>query len=318
MKKFILTLLFVSFFYGNDKLLELYRTQGIQSVELYLNQQLTKQSYWEKYLQSKNISNGYYESIETIIKCDINMQNIAIYSTKNNSTQIFRSKVITGAKNGDKRTEGDLKTPLGVYKLTQKKTKLDPFYGPLALVTNYPNIYDRIQGKTGSGIWIHGMPFEGGREPYTKGCIALDNAELIKLSNTIDYAKSILIIDNNNTKVSKKEMALVLSQLFTWKQSWQNNNLEKYLNFYSEEFIKSNGMKIKSFKKYKKRIFGKNETKSILFTNINIIPYPNSFGKKMYQIKYLQDYKAPSYKSKNNKVLYIEIIDNHLQILFES
>lgn len=41
---------------------------------------------------------------------------------------------------GDKFTEGDKKTPNGVYELTQKKTDVDGFYGPFAF-TILSNIF---------------------------------------------------------------------------------------------------------------------------------------------------------------------------------
>ncbi len=53
-----------------------------------------------------------------------------------------------------------MKTPEGVYELTSKLTKLDSFYGPLALVTSYPNTFDKAMNKKGHGIWIHGMPLD--------------------------------------------------------------------------------------------------------------------------------------------------------------
>ena len=45
---------------------------------------------------------------------------------------------------GKKEFEGDKKTPEGSYDLVQKRTGLDQFYGPLALVTSYPNNFDQI------------------------------------------------------------------------------------------------------------------------------------------------------------------------------
>jgi murein L,D-transpeptidase YafK len=305
--------------FSNNAIIELYRTAGITSVELYLNEQLTKKSYWENYLTTKNTQYGYYESIEYIVTSTKDNKEISIQKNEGgNYKEVFKSSIITGEADGDKRIEGDLKTPLGAYKLTQKKTKLDQFYGPLAFVTNYPNKFDRIQGKTGSGIWIHGMPFDGDRPPFTKGCIALENDELTNLAQNLNINNAVLIIDNNKTNESKEELALVLAELFSWKHAWQENNLDGYLSYYSNEFIKSNGMQIKDFKRYKTRIFAKNEPKSILYKDINIIPYPNSINKKMYHIEYFQDYKAPSFQSKNKKELYIEIIDNKMQILFET
>ena len=55
-----------------------------------------------------------------------------------------------------------------------------------------------VVDKNGSGIWIHGMPYNADREKFTKGCIALDNNELenavqTMAQNIANYNLSALI-----------------------------------------------------------------------------------------------------------------------------
>lgn len=82
---------------------------------------------------------------------------------------------IHGQKEGDKQTEGDLRTPEGIYFVTGKvRGPLDfEEYGSQAHALNYPNPVDRLRGKSGSGIWIHskGKPIAN---QATRGCIAID------------------------------------------------------------------------------------------------------------------------------------------------
>lgn len=82
---------------------------------------------------------------------------------------------IHGQKEGDKNTEGDMRTPEGVYFVTGKvRSPLDfEEYGSQAHALNYPNPVDRLRGKSGSGIWIHskGKPIAN---QATRGCIAID------------------------------------------------------------------------------------------------------------------------------------------------
>ena len=77
----------------------------------------------------------------------------------------------------EKSVEGDQRTPLGVYYITSRLEgrQLTDFYGSGALLLNYPNEYDRRQGRTGSGIWLHGVPSDSyARSPNsTDGCVAL-------------------------------------------------------------------------------------------------------------------------------------------------
>ena len=318
MKHLLFFILFTTFLYSNNSLVDTYREHGINAVEKILNKSLSKKSYWDNFLKNKDVSNGYYESIDNILVCTKNMKNISIYDTKSNNKLIYSSNVITGEKKGNKQKEGDLKTPLGAYKLTKKLTKLDPFYGPLALVTSYPNKFDKSKKKTGSGIWIHGVPQDKIRDPYTKGCIALDNDNLKELYSKINMRKSLLIIkDNNHDIVKKEDISNILAQLFSWKKAWGESDLDNYLSFYSSEFKKSNGTGIKQFKRYKKRIFAKNEEKTIIFSKINIVPYPNDLDKNMFKITLYEKYHTKSYRFIGNKELYLELIDNKIKILFE-
>jgi murein L,D-transpeptidase YafK len=58
--------------------------------------------------------------------------------------------------------------------------KLTDFYGSGAFPINYPNEWDRIRGRNGYGIWLHGTP----RDTYSRpprasdGCIVLSNEDL--------------------------------------------------------------------------------------------------------------------------------------------
>ena len=109
-----------------------------------------------------------------------------------------------------KKKEGDLKTPLGIYELTKKISKLDSFYGPLAFVTSYPNIYDKFRGKNGSGIWIHGLPTEQKRDEFTKGCIAINNSNLETLDKYININSTMLIINSSKT-IQKGSISLTIT-----------------------------------------------------------------------------------------------------------
>lgn len=322
-KNFLTYILFfiTTLTYGSTDFISLYKHKGIDAVEREINLFLSDTSYWENYLKTKDTSNGYFESIQYVLRCNKDMKNIRVYSQHNGKEElIFNTSVILGKVKGDKQIEGDLKTPLGTYNITRKLTNLDEFYGPLALVTNYPNSLDVMQGKTGGGIWIHGVPLQSKREPNTKGCIALSNNHLINLDQKIDIAKSILIIDKaiEETKATKKELALILAELHRWKFNWKENRLQEYLSFYANNFTRRNEMDIKRFKTYKTRIFQKKEKKQIYFKDINIIPYPNTLNKTIYKIMYYQVYHTKNYQSKGKKTLYIELINDKMKILYET
>lgn len=316
---FLLSFLSIQFLYSFSlDLVDLYRKDGITAVQKIIEEQLTKKEYWENNLQNKNLEYGYYESIEFVMLCQKNMKDIVLYNTKQNK-KLFNSSVFIGKELGDKKKEGDMRTPIGAYKLTNRLTKLDPFYGPLALTTNYPNIFDKTKGKTGHGIWIHGLPEEGERDDFTQGCIALDNNGIKTLDNSININNSVLVISEKSFKPAQKEdISLILSSIFSWRDAWKYSDIQTYLSFYSDEFKKSDGKDIKEFKKYKTRLFKRDEKKTIQFSNINIIPYPNDMGKVIYKVIMDELYKTRTYKYDGKKELYVEVVGEKIQILAES
>jgi murein L,D-transpeptidase YafK len=300
-------------------LVDIYRQDGINPVQKILDQQLTKKEYWEQYLENKFTKYGYYESIQYVMVSQKHMKNIFLYDTKNNK-ELFSSSVFVGEKKGDKKVEGDLKTPVGAYKLTNRITTLDPFYGPLALATNYPNLLDQSQGKTGHGIWIHGLPEEGERDDFTQGCIALENPNMLKLDQSINIKNSILLISEDNYAPAKKNhIATILASVFAWRDAWKYSDIDTYLSFYDQEnFLRSNGQRIEEFTQSKTRLFQRDEKKKIIFSNINVIPYPNDANKVIYKVIMDELYETKTYKFQGKKEIFVELQDGTMKILAES
>lgn len=314
-------LICTNIFANSKDFVELYRLHGIEQVQKELEKKLQKKEYWADYLKNKDVSKGYYESIDHILVCQKDMKNLKLYSRNGTGfKEEFSGNVFIGKAKGDKQVEGDLKTPVGTYELTNRLSKnLDPFYGPLAFVTSYPNAYDRLQKKNGHGIWIHGLPLNGDREDFTQGCIALENNNIKKLNNKFDFKNSILMIEEKGKiEVSVEDISSVLAQVYQWKESWKNSDIDTYLSFYSDRFRKYGGMRYEQFKSYKRRLFSKNEAKTIEFEDINVMPYPNLDQKKIFKVMMKQNYQTKNYKSNDIKELYIELEDDRMKILTES
>ena len=318
MFKFIIFLLLSFNIYAKD-FVSIYRLQGIDSVEKEIENSLKDISYWKNYLADKNIDYGYYEFKNYVLLTQKEQSEISLFQKDGNDYKlILRNNIIIGENQGDKLIEGDKKTPEGAYELIEKKSQLDQFYGPFALVTSYPNVFDQSLNKNGSGIWIHGMPFNGDREKFTKGCIALDNSELENLEKKLDISKTILLTSEKEfKKASKDEVALILSSIFKWKDAWKYSNINEYLSYYSQEFKRADKTGFSQFSEQKRRIFEKNEQKTIKFTNIDLSPYPNSLGKNMYKVLMDEEYLSPTIKFYGKKELFLEITNNQVKILSE-
>ena len=155
-------------------------------------------------------------------------------------------------KNGiDKYRAGDNKTPLGVYHVTGRmsREKLATTYGRLAaqygvgaLPINYPNEWDRREGRNGHGIWLHGVPFDTYSRPplASNGCIALTNEDYTAISNEVQIGLTPVIIVNGMDWVAPgASMALrneLMQQIENWRRDWENRDIESYLAHYSEDF----------------------------------------------------------------------------------
>ncbi|MCW9026916.1 MAG: L,D-transpeptidase family protein, partial [Thiovulaceae bacterium] len=193
--KLIIFILLITLNLTAHDFLDEYRLNGISGIEKQFDSELTKREYWDNLLENKDTRFGYAESYTSFLICDKNSSTLTIYKLDENNTFVKKKKydAFTGKINGDKQKEGDLKTPVGIYRIKDrlsKDTKLDPFYGPLAFVTNYPNLYDKIRGKNGSGIWLHGLPINQERDDFTKGCIAIDNQSIECLDRNINIEKT--------------------------------------------------------------------------------------------------------------------------------
>lgn len=315
---FLFSLLFSTNILASN-LLDVYRLEGIESVEKHLEKELSKKDYWEETLKNYDTKFGYFENKKYVLYSNKKAKKLYLFENQNKQlVKLFENSVITGEIEGDKYIEGDKKTPIGVYDLTKKRTNLDQFYGPFALVTSYPNNFDKSQNKKGHGIWIHGMPLNGDREEFTRGCIALDNEKLLDLESKFDLEDAVLITSEDELQeVSKDELALILSSINSWKLTWKYSQIDEYLEFYSPDFKRFNGMKIEEFSKYKKRVFSKNEDKIIRFSNTNIYVYPNSLNKRLFKVFMNQYYKSDTLKFIGNKELIIELVNGKMKILFE-
>lgn len=309
-----------------DSIVSSYRQAGWQQVEQKIQNVLADKRYWLIALQNQDIRYGYYENTSFLFISDKSKPSLSLYKVQNGQLTLQANvDALVGSGKGNKNISGDLTTPIGVYDLLNKLTKLDQYYGPMAFVTSYPNVYDKSLKKTGYGIWIHGMPLNGNRDELnTKGCIAIENDEITKFDKIIKYNNTLLITyEGNYIPPTKDEMASVLSGLFQWKDAWQKGDFNQYISFYDTNFKKPNGMGYKGFKQYKQKIFAKKEVKQINLFKVDVAPYPNEEGKKLFRITFDQDYTAfngekLTYRSSGRKELYVLLKPNgKISILLE-
>lgn len=117
------------------------------------------------------------------IVVDTRLSTLYVFENRDGVPHYVADYYISSGKNGsDKSKQGDKKTPLGVYHVTDNlpRAKLNDFYGSGAYPINYPNEWDRREGRNGHGIWLHGTPSDTYSRPprASDGCVVLTNQDL--------------------------------------------------------------------------------------------------------------------------------------------
>ncbi len=149
----------------------------------------------------------------------------------------------------EKNVEGDQRTPLGVYFITSRldARQLTDFYGIGALSLNYPNEYDRRQGRTGRGIWLHGVPSDSyARSPHsTDGCVVLANPELRDILTRVEPRTTPVVIAKSlqwvPPAVKEPERRNLRNLIEGWRTARSSGDVNRLMAFYSHQF--SNGSK---------------------------------------------------------------------------
>ena len=156
--------------------------------------------------------------------------------------------VSVGKAGTSKSTEGDQRTPLGVYYITSNLNRktLKDFYGSGALPLSYPNILDARRGKTGGGIWLHGTPSNQFSRPpqATDGCVVMANPDLEYISRTVEVRSTPVVIAPQLEWIEPLKAHAAVQPFETTLHAWRNaktaGDVGQILSFYTADFT-SNG-----------------------------------------------------------------------------
>jgi L,D-peptidoglycan transpeptidase YkuD (ErfK/YbiS/YcfS/YnhG family) len=134
-----------------------------------------------------------------VLLADASRSRIYVYISRNGRPVLIDEFYTTiGLFGADKSKEGDQKTPLGVYRVQYeiRDPRKDGFLGKFAMTLDYPNAFDSHSGRTGSGIWIHGVPQNlHVRAPKASdGCLAIANKDLQKLRKHVRYMETQVVV----------------------------------------------------------------------------------------------------------------------------
>ncbi|MCB5185179.1 L,D-transpeptidase family protein [Methylobacillus gramineus] len=258
------------------------------------------------------------------IVVDTTKSRLYVYQNRDNQLHYLVDYYITMGKNGsEKFTEGDKRTPLGLYTAGQKMSrKLPDFYGEAAYPLNYPNPLDRQQGKKGHGIWLHGTPKNVYSRPpkASDGCIVMTNPDLLALAPVLQNGNTPVIIANDLTwitpnKASTANMQALKQAIESWRQDWESQDTERYLSHYDTNFFSEN-INLQRWSSEKRRIQSASSKVSISLSNLSMFRYPSSPA-TMVQVNFNQNYKSDVLESRMQKKQYWVWDKQRWKIMYE-
>jgi hypothetical protein len=186
---------------------------------------------------------GLSPLVKHAIVVDTSMARLYLFENGPNGLVLLRDHYVAIGKQGiDKKVEGDMRTPLGTYHLGLRRDVAVEHYGAAALPLNYPNEYDRLVGRGGRSIWLHGERAGSyARSPLaTDGCIVLSNDDMQRLADTVETRDTPVLIVNHVDWVlasSSKHLVPSVAPAFEvayqqWSQARLSQNAVALRGFY--------------------------------------------------------------------------------------
>lgn len=213
-----------------------------------------------------------------------------------------------GRKGAGKQVQGDLKTPVGIYFAVDylEDAELPELYGAGAIPVSYPNVLDIRRGRTGGGIWLHGVPRNTyARAPQSsRGCVTMANDDFEALRGYVDIAKTPVVladsidwIDSASFTEAQAEFTSVIDK---WQKDWESRDSEQYLSNYHESF-QGQGMNYDTWADYKSRVNGQKKFIEIEIADLSIFKDP---AEDVMVVRFFQRYRSNTFASDARKRQY--------------
>lgn len=212
-----------------------------------------------------------------------------------------------GRTAGDKRSEGDHKTPEGIYFL---QTRLEGptldfnLYGQRAFTTDYPNFFDRSEGKGGSGIWLHAVPDKVALTRGSRGCVVVRNDIIAELTQYIRLGRTPILIQTATQMAPVEDVAKTNADLNSWlegwRTAWEAKNIDGYIAAYSDDF-RAMRMNKEQWKVFKNRLNSQYQQITVRLSRPTIL-----IDRDRAIVRFLQEYTSDMHADFGEKVLYLK------------
>lgn len=226
-----------------------------------------------------------------------------------------------GKLGSGKEIEGDQKTPIGIYRITSyiPDEELPILYGFGAYPINYPNYWDKLQSRTGYGIWLHGLPKGVEERPLmdSDGCVVVDNESLLSLDKYLTPGETLFINAPEMLWVTeaKNDIDFNKATIEEWLNSWRSLDASRYLDHYHPDFSNLQ-LNLEEWKAYKTQVNSNKSFIQVEMSELSIVAYPGLVD--TVSTRFFQDYDSSNYKWEGWKdVLWQKDAEGEWKIIYE-
>lgn len=267
--------------------------------------------------------NGAEET--NVVLVDKSLKRLYIARLKGNDMEVLEEfPILTGRVDGNKIKRGDEKTPEGVYYVLSYSSgdELVKRYGDYALIygagsfpLNYPNMVDRIEKKTGGGIWLHGVKPDLDKT-YTQGCVAMNNTHFntlfknIKVTTPTIIAEKLMYTDEYNYESTKSKVEKAFNDFIS---AWEKNNKKLFQDAVHTNFKTPSGTLKKAYTATKTNLMDIYPQKDIRNMNTKYFIKDEKYA----VVDTEQFYCAPNLTSFTNKRYYFIDENGNLKLISE-
>ncbi|MEX2353869.1 MAG: L,D-transpeptidase family protein [Gammaproteobacteria bacterium] len=277
-----------------------FQSAPYEQIRSLLSEARTRWQYYQNPLPINKIPSSLVqlnESQQHAVVVDLRTSRLYVYKNRDGVPELIHDLYISIGKNGiGKDVEGDQKTPVGVYFVTGfiDPEKLPDLYGSGAFPIDYPNPWDRRNGRTGYGIWLHGTPSNTFSRPPldSDGCVVLSNSELemiapyLREDTPFILTEDIEWLDQTEWQSRQSDYALLVDQ---WRNDWESRNPELYLDHYSPQYS-GLGMDYEAWVEYKRRVNPSKDYIKVGISEKSIFQYPGE--ENMVIVTFRQEYRS--------------------------
>ncbi len=259
----------------------------------------------------------------SVLVVDLDQNRLFVFERRADGLTQTRDFYVSIGKNGsEKRVEGDERTPVGYYLVSGYLAgeTLPDLYGTGAFPLTYPNGWDRLQGRTGSGIWIHGTESTTYSRPprSSRGCVTLSNQDFEALMQAVEIRETPVLVASGLEWVPEarahRRGRQLEARVEAWRRAWESRDTPRYLAFYSDQF-RTQGMDRSRFGAYKKSVNAGKSYIRVRLEEMGIYGYPGE--PDLVVVDFVQHYESDTFKASTRKHQYWRREPTGWRIVFE-